>query len=60
VWILRNYVRVFPRLLIPTLREFVTIPLKIALIEEAPGRKIKLFMRGLLDGVAGRMGRLSQ
>ena len=60
VWILRNHARVFPRLLIPTLREFVTIPLKIALIEEAPGRKIKLFMRGLLDGVAGRMGRLSQ
>jgi rhamnosyltransferase len=60
VWILRTYAGVFPRLLIPTLREFVTIPLKIALIEEAPGRKIKLFMRGLLDGVAGRMGRLSQ
>jgi len=60
VWILRTYAGVFPRLLIPTLREFVTIPLKIALIEEAPGRKIKLFMRALLDGVAGRMGRLSQ
>ena len=60
VWILRTYGQVFPRLLIPTLREFVAIPIKIALIEEAPGRKIRLFMRGLLDGVAGRMGRFSQ
>lgn len=58
VWILRFYGRTFPRLIVPTLREFVTIPLKIALMEDASWKKIKLFMRGLADGIAGRMGRL--
>ena len=58
VWILRTHGKTFPRLIIPTLREFVTIPIKIMLMEEAPGRKIELFVRGLLDGVVGRMGRL--
>jgi rhamnosyltransferase len=60
VWLLRTHGGMFPRLFIPTLREFITIPIKIALMEEAPGRKLKLFMQGLIDGVAGRMGRLSQ
>jgi rhamnosyltransferase len=58
VWILRNYGSRFPRLIVPTLREFLTIPLKIALAEETPWIKIKMFLRGLLDGVKGRMGRL--
>jgi rhamnosyltransferase len=58
VWILRFYGKTFPRLIVPTLRELVTIPLKIALMEEASWEKIKLFLRGLADGVAGRMGRL--
>jgi rhamnosyltransferase len=60
VWILRFYGRTFPRLIVPTLREFVTIPLKIALMEDTPWEKIKLFIRGLADGVAGRTGRLRQ
>jgi rhamnosyltransferase len=60
VWILRSYGRTFPRLIVPTLREFVTIPLKIALMEDASWQKIRLFIRGLADGIAGRMGRLSQ
>jgi rhamnosyltransferase len=60
VWILRFYGKTFPRLIAPTLREFVTIPLKIALMEDASWEKIKLFIRGLADGVAGRMGRLRQ
>jgi rhamnosyltransferase len=60
VWILRYYGRTFPRLIVPTLREFVTIPLKIALMEDASWRKIWLFVRGLCDGLAGRMGRLRQ
>jgi hypothetical protein len=38
----------------------VTIPLKIALMEDASWQKIRLFIRGLADGIAGRMGRLSQ
>ena len=46
------------RLIIPTLREFLTIPVKIALAEETPWIKIRMFLRGLLDGVIGRMGRL--
>ncbi len=58
VWILRLYGKTFPRLIVPTLREFVTIPLKIALMEDAPWGQIKLFLRGLADGIAGRMGRL--
>jgi hypothetical protein len=58
VWILRFYGKTFPRLIVPTLREFVTIPLKIALMEDGSLEKIKMFVRGLADGVAGRMGRL--
>jgi rhamnosyltransferase len=58
VWILRAYGRTFPRLIVPTLRELVTIPLKIALMEEASTKKIRLFIRGLVDGVAGKMGPL--
>jgi rhamnosyltransferase len=60
VWILRFYGKAFPRLIVPTLREFVTIPLKIALMEDESWEKIKLFVRGLADGIAGRMGRLRQ
>jgi rhamnosyltransferase len=60
IWILRVYGNTFPRLIIPTLREFVTIPLKIAFMEDGSWKKIKLFSLGLLDGVAGRMGRLRQ
>jgi rhamnosyltransferase len=60
VWILRLYGRTFPRLIVPTLREFVTIPLKIAFMEDGSWKKIKLFVRGLADGIAGRMGRLRQ
>jgi hypothetical protein len=60
VWILRCYGRIFPRLIVPTLREFVTIPLKIALMEDAAYKKLELFFRGLADGLAGRMGRLRQ
>lgn len=58
VWLLRTYGRLFPRLIIPTLREFVTIPFKIALMENAPQNKIKMFLRGLRDGVNGKMGPL--
>jgi rhamnosyltransferase len=58
VWMLRTYGRTFPRLVAPTLRELMTIPLKIALMEDAPRKKIEMFIRGLADGVAGRMGRL--
>jgi rhamnosyltransferase len=60
VWILRQYGKRFPRLIVPTLREFVTTPLKIALLEDASWAKIKLFAQGLLDGIAGRMGPLKQ
>jgi hypothetical protein len=60
VCILRSYGRTFPRLIAPTLREFVTIPLKIALMEDGAWRKINLFLRGLADGIAGRMGPLKE
>jgi rhamnosyltransferase len=60
VWILRSYGIAFPRLIVPTLREFVTIPIKIALMEDASWEKIRLFLLGLVDGVVGRMGRLKQ
>lgn len=60
VWILRQYGKRFPRLIVPTLREFVTTPIKIALMEDASWEKIKLFAHGLFDGVAGRMGPLRQ
>lgn len=60
VWMLRLYGKTFPRIIVPTLREFVTIPLKIALMEDKSWEKIKLFVLGLADGCAGRMGRLRQ
>jgi rhamnosyltransferase len=60
VWILRTYGITFPRLIVPTLREFVTIPLKIALMEDASWTKIRMFTRGLLDGITGKMGPLRQ
>jgi rhamnosyltransferase len=60
VWILRKYATTFPRLIVPTLREFVTTPVKIALMEKEPWEKIKLFALGLFDGMAGRMGPLRQ
>jgi rhamnosyltransferase len=60
VWILRAYGKAFPRLIVPTLREFVTIPLKIALMEDASWKKIGLFFRGLTDGILGKMGPLRQ
>ena len=60
VWILLRYGRTFPRLIVPTLREFVTIPVRIALMEDASWEKIRLFLRGLVDGLAGRMGQLRQ
>ena len=60
VWILRQYGRQFPRLIVPTMREFVSTPLKIALMEDASWAKIKLFLRGLVDGLTGRMGPLRQ
>lgn len=58
VWMLRFHAKTFPRIIIPTLREFATIPLKIALMEDERWQKIKLFIRGLADGMAGRMGPL--
>lgn len=58
VWILRHYGKIFPRLILPTLRQFVTIPLKIAFMEHASWKKIEFFARGLMDGIAGRMGKL--
>jgi rhamnosyltransferase len=60
VWILRAYGGTFPRLIVPTLREFMTIPTKIALMEDAPWEKILHFFHGLQDGVAGRMGPMSR
>jgi rhamnosyltransferase len=57
---LRLYGKTFPRIIVPTLREFVTIPLKIVLMEDDSWRKIKLFLLGLADGITGRMGRLRQ
>jgi rhamnosyltransferase len=60
LWILRSYGRAFPRIILPTLREFITIPIKIALMEDASREKIRLFLRGLMDGLAGRMGPLKQ
>jgi rhamnosyltransferase len=58
IWILRAYGRAFPRLIVPTIRELISIPLKIAWMEETPWRKVRLYLRGLTDGLAGRMGPL--
>jgi rhamnosyltransferase len=56
VWILRQYGRTFPRIIVPTLREFVTTALKIALMEEAAWTKIKMHLHGIADGITGKMG----
>ena len=58
VWLLRTYWRHFPRLIVPTLRQLFTIPFKIALMEEKPWPKVSMFYRGVLHGLAGRMGKL--
>lgn len=58
VWILRHYGLRFPRLIFPTLREFVTIPFKLVLAEANAIDKVSMFFRGIRDGVAGRTGKL--
>ncbi len=55
--ILSTYGRRFPRLILPTLRELVSIPLKILLMEDASWTKVKFFVAGLRDGLLGRTGR---
>ena len=60
LWILFTYGKAFPRLIVPTLREFITIPLKIALMEDDSWQKIELFIRGLVDGMFGKMGPLKR
>lgn len=58
VWLLRRYGVTFPRLILPTVREFLTIPLKILLMEQMRWSKISMFLQGMTDGMAGRMGPL--
>jgi rhamnosyltransferase len=56
IWILRKYGLAFPRLILPTLREFVTTVVKLALMEEGSRRKIGFFFWGLADGIRGKTG----
>jgi rhamnosyltransferase len=60
VWILRRYARAFPHLIMPTVREFVMIPLKILWMEENPGAKVAMCLRGMVDGIVGKMGPLQR
>jgi rhamnosyltransferase len=60
VWILRRYARDFPRLIMPTLREFVMIPLKILWMEKNSMAKLAMCFRGMADGIIGKMGPLQR
>jgi rhamnosyltransferase len=57
VWLLRKHGRRYPHLIYWSLRSLVGVPLKIALGEKMPGRKIGMFARGILDGLLGKTGR---
>jgi rhamnosyltransferase len=58
VWMLRTYGARYPELLLPSLKEFVVIPMKIILAEENAWSKVKMSLRGLLDGILGKTGKL--
>ena len=56
VWLVRKYGRRYPHLLVSSLKSLVGVPLKIALGEKRRALKIRMFLRGILDGVLGRTG----
>jgi len=58
VWMLRNYGCRWPQLIYPSLRGMLVIPLKVLVFEESPGRKMRMFLRGLVDGLRGKMGKV--
>jgi rhamnosyltransferase len=56
IWLLRRYGLSFPQIILPTLRQCLTIPIKILLMEGSAGAKLAYFGKGILAGVAGNMG----
>lgn len=58
VWMMRTYGRVYPRLLVEGLRSCLVIPIKILVSEDQPLPKVAMVLRGMLDGILGRMGKL--
>jgi rhamnosyltransferase len=57
VWLIRKYGLRYPLLILSSLRSLFGIPLKIAIAEKNRCDKIRMFMRGALDGVRGKSGR---
>lgn len=60
IWILKHWARKYPRLILPTVRQFISIPAKILLAEDRRLEKLGMFGRGIVDGIKGVVGPLSQ
>lgn len=56
IWLLRRYGLSFPQIILPTLRQCLTIPIKILLMENSAGTKLAYFGKGILAGIVGNMG----
>jgi rhamnosyltransferase len=57
VWLIRKHGRRYPKLIHSSLRSLFGIPLKIAIGEQKPAPKIRMFTKGVLDGILGKTGR---
>jgi rhamnosyltransferase len=60
VWMARQYGRSFPRFVLSRFRLTVSDIWKIAAFEEDRWRKLRYSMRGMLDGLRGRIGKLNE
>ena len=56
VWLVRKYGWRYPRVFYSSIRSLIGIPLKILVAEEDSWSKVAMFIRGVCDGLLGRMG----
>lgn len=60
IWICKRYGRRFPEFFLNQFTISVKDLVKIVLVEKNSGRKLRYFLRGIADGVRGRMGRFDE
>ena len=60
VWMARHYGRSFPRFVLSRFRMTISDMWKIVAFEEDRWRKLRYVVRGWLDGLQGRMGKLDE
>jgi rhamnosyltransferase len=58
IWMVRTYGRRYPKLILPILRSVPVTIVKIVIAERERWPKLKMVVRGFLDGVVGRMGKV--